>query len=430
VEAMIQGLPWHNLRQLMLLRNCTIVGQVFAIAAIDRGVPIPLPLPALASVTGFLVLLNLWTFWRLQRPWAARELEVLGQSVLDIGAFSLLLYFSGGAANPLAALLLVPLAITAASLPSSYTWLVAALTATCYLLLVFFHVALDPQPSLATGSWVAFALSAALIAYFVAAISALPRKHEHALDHEPLVRMGVLAAGAAHELRSPLTTMAVLVDEMARHQDADDRGRLAEDLRIMSGQIEACRGILGAVVAYGQDALVDEKRIEPVDAFLRESVARWRLLRPGAKLELRWTDLQPAARISADGALRQALLSLLNNAADASPQAVEMDCACDSGNLRIVIQDRGPGIASELRATLGKPFFTTKRDQGTGIGLVLAKTAIDRAGGSLTLRNRRGGGARADVILPLAVASEGEVLGPGNDRMVSRQKLRLFSGRT
>jgi two-component system sensor histidine kinase RegB len=408
---MIQGLPQHSLRQLVLLRNCTIVGQILAIAAVARGLLIPLPLPALVSVTGFLVLFNLWTFWRLQRPWPASELEVLGQIVVDIGALTSLLYFSGGAANPFAGLFLVPLAITAVSLPRSYAWRVASLTAACYLFLIFLHVPLDPQPLLATGSWVTFAVSAALIAHFVAAISGLSRKHERFLDNESLVRMGALAAGAAHELRSPLTTMAVLVDEMAQHQDADGFGKLAENLRIMSGQIEACRGILCALVAYGQNALVNDERIEPVGTFLHESIAKWRLLRPSAKLEFRWTEVQPAARISTDGGLRQALLSLLNNAADASPQQVEMDCACDSGNLRILIEDRGPGIAPELEDMLGEPFFTTKRDQGAGIGLLLAKTAIHSAGGSLTLCNRRGGGARAEVMLPLEAAGGRELLG-------------------
>jgi two-component system sensor histidine kinase RegB len=405
---MIHALPWQQLRQHMLLRNFIIVGLIFAIAAGDRGFSIPLPLPALAFVTGLLALFNLWTFWRLQRPWPARELELLGQIVLDIVALSLLLYFGGGAANPFAGLFLVPLAVSAVSLPSSYTRLAALLVAACYLLLVFFHAPADPRPVLATASWVTLAVSAALIVYFVPSFSGLLRKHERTLD-EPLVRIGILAAGAVHELRSPLTTMAVLVEEMARHPDADDRGGLAENLRIMSGQIEACRGILSAVVVSGQDALVNDTRVEHVDAFLHESVANWRLLRPGAHLKFRWIDAQPAARISTDGGLRQALLSLLNNAADASPRQVEMNCACDGRNLRILIQDRGPGIASGLLDKLGKPFFTTKRDQGAGIGLLLARTAIDRAGGSLTLSNRHGGGVRAELTLPLAPVQRAQV---------------------
>jgi len=148
------------------------------------------------------------------------------------------------------------------------------------------------------------------------------------------------------------------------------------------------------------DAWVSDKRVEPVDRFLDQTVAKWRRLRPGVRLELRRTGMHPAA-ISTEGSLEQAILNLLNNAADASPHAVEMECRCEAGNLRILIQDRGPGIPAELAGMLGKPFFTTKHDGGTGIGLRLAKMAVDRAGGSLKLSNRPGGGARAEVVLPL-----------------------------
>jgi two-component system sensor histidine kinase RegB len=243
-------------------------------------------------------------------------------------------------------------------------------------------------------------------------ISSLSRKRERDLiglaqgdfNNEYLVRMGAFAVGAAHELRSPLTTMAVLVDELRRQPDPDDSRKLAENLRIMSDQIEACRSILCAIVAFGQDVLVNDRRIEAVDTFLLATIAKWRLLRPGVDLKFRWTHRQPAPRISADSSLVQAVLNLLNNAADASPQAVEMACTCNAGNLRILVQDRGAGIPSKLKDRLGKPFFTTKRDKGTGIGLLLATTAIDRAGGSLKLSNRPGGGASAEVILPLVAA--------------------------
>jgi two-component system sensor histidine kinase RegB len=220
-------------------------------------------------------------------------------------------------------------------------------------------------------------------------------------DNDHLVRIGALAAGVAHELRSPLTTMAVLVDEMRRQQDAGEGPELAENLRILSDQIHACRGILCALVTQGQDALVDDRRIEPVDRFLREAIAKWRKLRPGVKLEFLCASALPGQGIAADGCLEQAILNLLNNAADASAQAVEMVCRFGAGTLEILIQDGGPGFPLELADMLGKPFFTTKSDRGTGIGLLLAKMAIDRAGGSLRLSNRAGGGARAEVILPL-----------------------------
>jgi two-component system sensor histidine kinase RegB len=396
------------LRQLVLLRNFTIVGQIFGILALDRGFAIPLPPAALTCVTVFLVLFNLGTFWRLQRSWSASELELLGQVVVDVGALALLLYFSGGATNPFAVLFVMPLAISAASLSRRYTWGVAFLILACYSLLYFVHIPL-PDPA-ASGMWVNYALSAASIAYCAAGLCALLRRRERGLaasrqndadaGDDCLVLMGALAAGAAHELRSPLTTMAVLVEELRREQDAGDRRDRAENLRLMSDQIEACRDILCDLVAYGQDARVSDKRVEPVDRFLDQTVAKWRRLRPGVRLELRRTGMHPAA-ISTEGSLEQAILNLLNNAADASPHAVEMECRCEARNLRILIQDRGPGIPAELAGMLGKPFFTTKHDGGTGIGLRLAKMALDRAGGSLKLSNRPGGGARAEVLLPL-----------------------------
>jgi two-component system sensor histidine kinase RegB len=425
------------LRQLVLLRNFMIVAQIFAILAVDRGFAIPLPPAALTCVTVFLVLFNLGTFWRLQRPWSASELELLGQVVVDIGALALLLYFSGGATNPFAVLFVMPLAISAASLPRRYTWVVAFLILACYSLLYFVHVPLPD--SAAPGMWVNYALSAASIAYCAAGLCALLRRRERGLaasrqndpdaDNDCLVLMGALAAGAAHELRSPLTTMAVLVEELRREQDGGERRDRAENLRIVSDQIQACRDILCDLVAYGEDALANDKRVEPVDSFLDETVAKWGRLRPRVKLEFQRTGMHPAPRISTEGSLEQAILNLLNNAADASPHAVEMEYSCDSGNLRILIQDRGPGIPFELAGMLGKPFFTTKHDGGTGIGLRLAKMAVHRAGGSLKLSNRPGGGACAEVVLPLEVDRQCERVGASNDGAVSREKVHFFGGR-
>jgi two-component system sensor histidine kinase RegB len=360
---------------------------------------------------------------------------VLGQIVADIGALTVLLHFTGGATNPFIGAFLVPLTIAAACLPWRYALPAALLAVACYSLLIFFYVPLpathDPDSNLlVVGMWVNYTVSAALIVYFVVTLSSLLRKHDRSLagprqrnlNNEYLVRMGALAAGAAHELRSPLTTMAVLVEELRQQQDADDR-QLADSLRTMSDQIEACRRIVCEMAAYGQDALVNDRRIEPVDQFLHEAVAKWRLLRPGVKLSLQWTGMQPPPKISTEHSLGQAILNLLNNAADASPQAVEMDCTCGADRLKIRIQDRGPGIPSELGNMLGKPFFTTKRDKGTGIGLLLAKMAIDRAGGSLRLSNRPGGGVCAEVILPLAINKKREPLGPKGDGLASRKKL-------
>ena len=403
---------WHSLRQLMLLRNIVIVGQTFAIVVVHELFAVPLPLIALISLAGLLVLFNLaTTLWRLKRPSPVTDLEVLAQIVVDIGALTALLYLSGGATNPFVGMFLVPLTIAAARLPWTHTLTVALLTLACYSLLIFFHVPLPVpghavQEFLVFGMWVNYLLCAGLIAYLVLAVAGRLREQgrsladakRRALDQEYLVRVGSLAAGAAHEIRSPLCTMAVLVEEMLQH---DDRHTVQQNLRIMSDQIEACRHTLSDLVTDGRDA-VRKRPFESTDKFLHSVVDRFRLLRPGIKLSFRWKGAQAPAMISTERDLGHAILNLLNNAADASPGAVEMNCSCSAGELRIDVEDRGPGIPSEMGDTLGELFFTTKGDRGTGIGLLLANTAIRRAGGSLGLSNRPGGGARVEVVLPLA----------------------------
>jgi two-component system, sensor histidine kinase RegB len=411
----IQAASWHNLRQLMLLRNVAVAGQAAAIVIVDRVLDIPLPIPRLAPVVACLALFNLATFWRLRRPRPVTELEVFGQILVDVGALTALLYGGGGAGNPFTGLLLVPVTIAAASLRWPYALSVVVLTLVCYSLLLFFHVPLaggltsGPDDGLRIiGMWVSYLVATGLIAYFVVTVSGLLRRQSQALAEEAqrdmtreyLVRVGALAAGAAHEIRSPLATMAVLVKEL-QHQ-YDDRMKLAESLRIMSDQIDACRRTLSDLVTYREpDAAAHGVPARPVDGFLDEIVKRWRLFRPGVRLACRWAGCRPAPAIHAERSLEHAIANLLNNAADASPESVELICRWSVGALKIVVQDRGPGFPAGLGEILGEMSVTTKCEKGIGIGLLLAKTAVRRAGGTLMLSNRSGGGARAEVILPL-----------------------------
>jgi len=395
----------------MLLRNVAIVGQTFAIALVHEFFAAPSPLAALVFVAGFLVLFNLaTTSWRLRQPRPVTDVEVLAQVLVDVGALTALLYLSGGAANPFAGMFLMPLVIAAASLPWTHTLIVALLTAVSYSLLIFFHVPL-PVPSHSTqqflvlAMWANYLLCAGLIAYLVLTVAGRLREQNRRLAeieqstpaHKYLVRVGSLAAGAAHEIRSPLCTMAVLVEEMLQN---DDRPATKQNLHIMSDQIELCRRTLSDLVTEGQPAPGHGSK-EPAETFVQDIVDRFRTFKPGIKLSFRWSGTRPSAMISTERDFGRGIVNLLNNAADASPEAVEMICSSSSRELRIWIEDRGPGIPSELEDITGETFFTTKGDKGTGIGLLLARVAVARAGGSLKLSRRPGGGTRAEVVLPL-----------------------------
>ncbi len=219
----------NSLRQLVLLRAIAIAGQIITVAFVHGVLAIPLPLVPLALGIGFLALFNLATWLRLRLTRLVSDGELFAQILADVAVFSVLLYFAGGAANPFAGMYVLPLAIAAAALPRAYAWSVAAATGAGYLLLMFFNTPLtqaggEPIGSglFIAGAGINFAITAGLIAYFVVRITGALREHERLLarareselNNERIVQLGAFAAGAAHELGTPLSTMAVVVKEL------------------------------------------------------------------------------------------------------------------------------------------------------------------------------------------------------------------------
>lgn len=411
----MQGSARHNLRQLVVMRNIAIAAQALTVVVTYRGLGIDLPLGAMALIIVALALFNGLTWWRLasERPVTDRELML--QLLVDVGALSLLLALAGGGTNPFIGMLLLPLAITAACLPWTYTWVVALITIACYSLLVLFFRPLFAAGDeahflqlLVAGMWVNYAVTAGMIAHFVARVSMALRRSERQfasrreseLCNEHLVRIGVLAAGAAHELAQPLSTMAVVINEMDRRCQAD------QDLRAMlssvSSQLSHCQQTLGSMLSYGRTTFDGHAEPVPLDVFVSDALESFGARRPDARVRLVVETRGTAPTIHRDLALRHAILNLLGNAADVSPEWVEVRLAWDAEVLHISVRDRGPGIAAEVRQQVGRLFFTTKeKGAGNGLGLALARTAVIRLGGSLDLRNETGGGACAEIILPV-----------------------------
>jgi two-component system sensor histidine kinase RegB len=266
--------------------------------------------------------------------------------------------------------------------------------------------------------WLKFALCGGFVGYLLYGLAALVREREARLrqalrrqvNESHLLYAGSLAAGAAHEIRSPLCTMSVLVNDLLR--EPHDGARCASSLRMVSDQIEACRHILAELMSYGQGVVEADARLEPVDRFLQGVVEKWRLLRPGVELICRPHGPLPAPSIAAPVALGHAVLNLLNNAADASPQEVELACAWTATEVSLQVLDRGPGIPPELQAILGEKPASTKREKGKGIGLLLARSAVERAGGTLTLGDRPDGGACAQIVVPASAVEPAQDAAP------------------
>jgi two-component system sensor histidine kinase RegB len=415
--AFVQGSARHNLRQLVVMRNIAITAQTVTVLVAHRALGVALPLAGMGLIILALALFNLATWRRLASPRPVTDRELLLQLLVDVTALSLLLALAGGGTNPFVGMLLLPLAITAASLPWSYTWIVALVTVACYSLLVlFFHplfAAGDEARYLqlmVAGMWVNYAVTAGMVAHFVARIalalrrseSAFATRRERELCSEHLARVGVLAAGAAHELSQPLSTVAVVVHEMERRTVMD--AELREQLRSVATQIRRCQDTLGELLSYGRTSFDARGGFHPValDDFARDVLSAFEDRRPGVRVALEIATRGPAPVLHQDLALRQGLLNLLGNAADVSPEAVQVQLNWTPDVMAIAVRDRGPGIPPHLLNRVGKLFVTTKeKGAGNGLGLALARTAVSRLGGTLELRNEPQGGACAEILLPV-----------------------------
>ncbi len=402
--------------RLFLLRNITILGAATGIFIADSFFDLSLPLQPLIVTLLLLAALNLLTWLRLKSPMVISNTEIFLQMLLDIAAITSLFYFTGGATNPFIWFYLLPLIIAATLLPRAYTWFMAALTVACYSALFYYKVPL-PHNGMhhdggfqmhVFGMWLGFVMSAGFVAVIIVGLAhnlrerdrKLAEAREQALQNERLVALGTLATGAAHELGTPLGTMAILTAELEQEYVDNNHSDLHRKLGILRKQIERCKEALSVLSASAGAARAESGHRMPVGAYLSQVINEWQSQRPDALLESRPGKTSENSEIIAERTLTQALINVLNNAADASPEAVQLDGSWTRTALSLEISDRGPGLSADLVEQLGKAPVTTKTE-GLGVGLYLAHATVQRLGGELSIKRRRRGGTTVHITLPL-----------------------------
>lgn len=401
-----------NLRRVLVLKNIAVVGLTLAVLVVAKGMGMPLPFAVIGTV---LLVLNILTWVRFKLPWPVQEIEVFGQLVLDVLLLSALLYLAGGTTNPFVLLLLLPLTIAAATLLAIYAWLLAALIVACYTFLMFVYIPLphfhiDHVVRLDSSAWLmwfGFVLGVGLVGYYVVKMGNTLRERErmlaevreNALRDEHLVALGALAVGAAHELGTPLGTMAVVLKEL-EHQYVM-QPELVKELHLLRDQVTRCKNTLSQMLSSTEQARAESGYSVALDSYFEDLLAQWRGMRPSAQVSYHWNGPSPAPQIVAEQVLGQVITNILNNAADASEHSVEVEVSCTTEQLKIEVSDRGAGLTPTAATHAGKLFFTTK-ESGQGLGLFLVNAVLRRFGGTLSLSNRDGGGVCTCVILPLA----------------------------
>jgi two-component system sensor histidine kinase RegB len=406
-----------NLAWLVRLRWVAIAGQLVTILVVRFGMALPLPLAPLLGIAAIEALSNAALILRPRAghvpDWAPGALMAL-----DVVLLSALLFFTGGPENPFSFTFLVPISLATLILSGAWTWALVLLSLACTFVLFLWNRPLDLGPSHAAhmsmhfrGMWIAFGVSAASIVYFLRRIrralaqreAELAASRNLAARQERLASLATLAAGAAHELSTPLSTIAVVAKELEREvAKLTVPASVAEDVRLVRAEVERCRAILQALGSDAGDVMGEAFVAVPVGELVTHALAGLK-----ARPEIR-ADIDATARALAlsvpPRALGQALQGVLKNAQDASPPHLSVSLAVQrvGDSVQFTVRDQGAGMPPEVLARIGEPFFTTKpAGKGMGLGLFLARTIVERLGGAVTFDSVERGGTTARIAVPV-----------------------------
>jgi len=400
--------PRRNVRldTLVQLRWLAIVGQTAAVLGVHYGLEFSLPVGWCLGVIALSALLNValrFRFSATQRLEPGRAAWLLA---FDVGELAVLLFLTGGLQNPFAFLFLGPVLFSATALPPRYTLMLGAFAMLCATVLVFAHYPLpwdsdDPlelPPIYMVGVWLSILLSMGFIGVHAWQITEEARQLTDALAATELVlaheqhlsQLDGLAAAAAHELGTPLSTITVIAKELERALSANSPHR--EDIRLLREQAQRCRDILAKITELSTSNEPLDRM--PLSTLIEEVVAPHRNF--GVVIEVpRPSPDEPLA--TRNPAILYGLGNIVENAVDFAREQVTVATRWNGDEVAITVSDDGPGFAPEILARIGEPYVTSRRGRrigdksetaGLGLGFFIAKTLLERSGATVALENR------------------------------------------
>ncbi|HYD34163.1 MAG TPA: ATP-binding protein [Methylophilaceae bacterium] len=407
----------ENMLQLVQLRWLAVIGQIVTIHVVYVGLGVALPVPQMLTVLGCLVLFNLFCQLRWRECREVANGELLLALLVDVASLTAQLYFSGGTANPFAFLYLLQVILGAVLLKTWATWIIVAVTCVCLTGLSLFNhplpLPIDHSsgfPSLyVQGLLICFALNAALLVFFISRITRNLRMRDAQLadlrqrstEEEHIVRMGLLASGAAHELGTPLATLSVILSDWRRMPEFKRNPELQQEIDEMQSQLQRCKHIVSGILLSAGKTRGESSTRTMLNTFLSQLAEEWREGRAVSRFDYE-NHIETDMPVAFDAVLKQTVFNMLDNAYEASPHWLSLTCRCEGDTLVVEVTDAGPGFDEDMLLQLGKPYQSSKDRVGSGIGLFLAVNVARTLGGTLTAQNRAEGGAIVRLSLPLS----------------------------
>ena len=406
-----------NMLQLIHLRWIALLGQVSTIALAIFVFNIKLPLLQISYVIAGLIAFNIASHLRWHEEVKVSNKELFFALLVDVSILTVQLYLSGGTSNPFAFLFLLQVILSAVLLDAWSTWLIVAITGVCLFGLSLFYYPLvlppehiDSMPGLyQDGMIICFLVNAALLVFFLTRINGnlssrdaqLADLRQHATEEEHIVKMGLLASGAAHELGTPLATLSVIVGDWRRMSEFTKNPELLEEINEMQRQLQRCKSIVSSILLSAGEARGESSVKTTLNTFLRNLVEDFRVTRH-LDTFLFENQIKQDVPVVFDSALKQMMCNVLDNALEASPHWLSLTVSSDNNMLNIVVSDKGLGFLPDILEKLGQPYQSTKGRPGSGLGIFFVVNVVRKLGGSVSARNREEGGATVKIVLPLS----------------------------
>ncbi len=414
------GLPGVRVRTLIVIRWMAIGGQALTLALVAFGLGYDFNMLAAGAAILASVILNLSLSFLYERKARLVGTEALLHLGFDLVQLGVLLFLTGGIGNPFVILMIVPVVISATLLSRRATYTLMALAVAILVPLWNWARPLpwngappEMPPTLQIAAFTALAFTLVFIALYVLRVSLEARRWQQALVTTQAVleretkmsALGALAAAAAHELGGPLGTITLIAKDLQNELSGDPD--FGADVELLTREAERCRAILTGIAQRSEaDAPFPDL---PLETLLHEVAASF----DGARVNVRVAPAaEPLPVVPRTPELRHGLLNLVDNAVRFARHDVVLAGTADTDRLAVHIEDDGPGFGADILPHLGEPYLGPSRSKsgGTGLGIFIATTLLERTGARVRFRNRASGGARVEISWPQEDRQQKETL--------------------